>query len=108
MTQEDEIRASVSGVLSGNQFSSLWAKSQTPQVKEQLKQHTAEAISRGAFGAPFFWVRNKQGKEEPFFGSDRFDHIAHFLNEPHIVWFGHNPEVQIQRLESYFNNKSKL
>lgn len=54
--------------------------------KEALTAKTQEALDRGAFGAPFFWVVKTddtdadvdvdgQGKvvgEEPFFGSDRY------------------------------------
>lgn len=50
--------------------------------KEVLTAKTQEALDRGAFGAPFFWVVRTddtdvegQGKvvgEEPFFGSDRY------------------------------------
>lgn len=49
--------------------------------KEGLTAKTQEALDRGAFGAPFFWVvktddaDDGQGKtvgEEPFFGSDRY------------------------------------
>jgi len=27
---------------------------------------------QGAFGCPWFWVTNLEGKSEPFFGSDRY------------------------------------
>lgn len=45
--------------------------------KEELTAKTQEALERGAFGAPFFWVvrddgRGKTVTEEPFFGSDRY------------------------------------
>lgn len=47
--------------------------------KEELTAKTQEALERGAFGAPFFWVvktdTEGQGttvEEEPFFGSDRY------------------------------------
>jgi 2-hydroxychromene-2-carboxylate isomerase len=43
----------------------------TDEVKDELKANTAEAISRGAFGAPTFFVG-----EEMFFGNDRFDFIV--------------------------------
>jgi 2-hydroxychromene-2-carboxylate isomerase len=43
----------------------------TVEVKDELKMNTAEAISRGAFGAPTFFVG-----EEMFFGNDRFEFIA--------------------------------
>jgi glutathione S-transferase kappa 1 len=42
-----------------------------PEYKEALTANTQEALDQGAYGAPLFWVRNKEGKEEPFFGSDR-------------------------------------
>jgi glutathione S-transferase kappa 1 len=42
------------------------------ELKDALKRTTQQAVDRGAFGAPWLWVRNRQGKEEPFFGSDRF------------------------------------
>jgi len=40
-------------------------------IKDELKANTAEAIERGAFGAPTFFVG-----EQMFFGNDRFDFIA--------------------------------
>jgi glutathione S-transferase kappa 1 len=53
-----------------------------PQYKQALTQITQKAIDLGAFGAPFFWVRNKDGDEEPFFGSDRFNFMWEFLKLP--------------------------
>lgn len=44
---------------------------QTPATKQKLLNTTQKALDLGAFGAPFFWVRNAEGGEEPFFGSDR-------------------------------------
>lgn len=41
------------------------------QWKNLLKATVDEALARGAFGAPWFWVTNAEGKSEPFFGSDR-------------------------------------
>lgn len=43
-------------------------------VKDELRANTDEAISRGAFGAPTFFVG-----EEMFFGNDRFDFIKEAL-----------------------------
>ena len=45
-----------------------------PAVKAQLKENTEEAVERGAFGAPTFFVG-----EEMFFGNDRFDFITEAL-----------------------------
>lgn len=39
-------------------------------IKERLKVNTAEAVERGAFGAPTFFVG-----EEMFFGNDRLDFV---------------------------------
>ena len=41
------------------------------EYKTKLNNNTDDALKKGAFGAPWFWVTNKDGKEEPFFGSDR-------------------------------------
>jgi 2-hydroxychromene-2-carboxylate isomerase len=42
-----------------------------PAVKEQLKKNTEEAVARGVFGAPTFFVG-----EEMFWGQDRLDFVA--------------------------------
>ena len=44
------------------------------QVKAQLKAFTEDAVARGAFGAPTFFVNG-----EMFFGQDRLDFIAEAL-----------------------------
>lgn len=51
----------------------------TKEYKDKLTQNTEKALKLGAFGAPWFWVRNAEGKEEPFFGSDRFAFMWRFL-----------------------------
>jgi 2-hydroxychromene-2-carboxylate isomerase len=45
-----------------------------PQIKDELKANTEEAVARGAFGAPTFFVG-----EQMFFGNDRFDFIKEAL-----------------------------
>lgn len=45
-----------------------------PQVKETLRAVTAEAVERGVFGSPFIFVDG-----EPFWGTDRLDHIDRWL-----------------------------
>jgi len=42
-----------------------------PAVKEQLKTDTEQAVARGVFGAPTFFVG-----EEMFWGQDRLDFVA--------------------------------
>jgi 2-hydroxychromene-2-carboxylate isomerase len=41
-----------------------------PAIKDALKQNTEEAVQRGAFGAPTFFVGDQM-----FFGNDRFEFI---------------------------------
>ena len=43
-------------------------------IKEELKANTAEAVQRGVFGAPTFFVG-----DEMFFGNDRFDFVEEAL-----------------------------
>ena len=45
-----------------------------PAIKEALKSNTAEAVERGAFGAPTFFVG-----DEMFFGNDRLDFVEEAL-----------------------------
>jgi 2-hydroxychromene-2-carboxylate isomerase len=47
-----------------------------PEVKEQLKKNTEEAVARGVFGAPTFFVG-----EEMFWGQDRLDFVAEALRK---------------------------
>tara|TARA_R110001583_G_scaffold52645_1_gene163189 strand:- start:58 stop:294 length:237 start_codon:yes stop_codon:yes gene_type:complete len=54
--------------------SELLALSNSPEVKEQLKQTTEEAVSRGVFGAPTCFV-----EKEMFFGQDRLDWVEKAL-----------------------------
>lgn len=51
------------------------ARAQTPAVKDALKATTEEAVARGVFGAPTFFVG-----EEMFFGQDRLDFVEAVLN----------------------------
>jgi len=45
-----------------------------PAIKDELKANTEEAVTRGAFGAPTFFVGDQM-----FFGNDRFDFIEEEL-----------------------------
>lgn len=45
-----------------------------PAVKERLKQNTEEAVARGVFGAPTFFVGG-----EMFWGQDRLEFVAEAL-----------------------------
>ena len=54
--------------------SAFLARASEPAQKEALKANTAEAVARGAFGAPTFFVG-----EQMFFGNDRFAFIEEAL-----------------------------
>ena len=58
------------------------AKAADKEWKDMLLSNTKDALDQGAFGAPWMWVRNYEGKEEPFFGSDRFHFMWEFLGLP--------------------------
>jgi glutathione S-transferase kappa 1 len=54
------------------QIEAIMKATQEKEWKDVLLSNTQKVLDQGAFGAPWFWVRNAEGKEEPFFGSDRF------------------------------------
>lgn len=56
-------------------------------VKDRLKASTDEVVERGAFGFPAIFT-SVDGEDQMFFGSDRFDVMAHELGLP---WHGPNP-----------------
>ncbi|MEX2475831.1 2-hydroxychromene-2-carboxylate isomerase [Marinobacter sp.] len=66
----------VSEVLTDAAFdpSEVLALCNSPEVKENLKQTTEEAVSRGVFGAPTCFVGR-----EMFFGQDRLDWVEKAL-----------------------------
>ena len=68
--------ATVSSVLQAGGFDApeLLALAAEPEVKNQLKALTEEAVARGVFGAPTFFVG-----EQMFWGQDRFDFVREAL-----------------------------
>jgi len=58
------------------------AAAATQEYKDALLNNTKKAVELGAFGSPFFSVRNDDGVVEPFFGSDRFHYMFDFLALP--------------------------
>jgi 2-hydroxychromene-2-carboxylate isomerase len=54
------------------------ARTSDPAVKQRLIANTEEAVERGAFGAPTFFVSDAM-----FFGQDRLDFIAEALAAQH-------------------------
>jgi len=64
MDDPEVIRASL--LEAGLDADRLLAAAQTPEVKDQLMRNTSEAVDRGVFGSPSFFVGR-----EIFFGKDR-------------------------------------
>jgi 2-hydroxychromene-2-carboxylate isomerase len=66
----------VAGVLTaaGLDAQHFFARIDEQPIKDQLKANTEEAVARGAFGAPTFFVG-----EEMFFGQDRLDFVEEAL-----------------------------
>jgi 2-hydroxychromene-2-carboxylate isomerase len=62
---QDEVLASICRQTGINAEAFLTGIAQ-PEIKEQLKANTDEAIQRGAFGSPTFFVG-----EDMYFGNDR-------------------------------------
>jgi 2-hydroxychromene-2-carboxylate isomerase len=58
----------------GLDYEGLDAGAQSQPVKDALKASTEEAVARGAFGAPTFFVG-----DEMFFGNDRLDFVEDAL-----------------------------
>lgn len=68
--------ATVGAVLQAGGFDpqSLLALTADPEVKERLKSATQEAVSRGVFGAPTFFVDGRM-----YWGQDRLDFVKQAL-----------------------------
>ena len=56
----------------------FFAATENPANKEKLKATTDEAVARGVFGAPTFFVQTPDG-EEMHFGQDRLDFVEDAL-----------------------------
>jgi 2-hydroxychromene-2-carboxylate isomerase len=69
----------VASVLQAAGFdpAALLAQASQPQVKERLKQVTQDAVARGVFGAPTFFVDGQM-----FWGQDRLDFVKQALKAP--------------------------
>ena len=70
--------ATVAAVLQGAGFDAaqLQAIAADPAVKEQLKQVTQEAVQRGVFGAPTFFVGDQM-----YWGQDRLDFVQEAMQQ---------------------------
>ena len=70
-TLEDITAVASKAGLDSKQLSHCLKEMKTEEVKTELKQVTAEAVERGAFGAPTMFFREEGGAEHMFWGSDR-------------------------------------
>ncbi len=70
---DDKVLADIMNAV-GLDESETFARIADQSIKDELKANTDEAISRGAFGAPTFFVG-----EEMFFGNDRWDFVKEAL-----------------------------
>ncbi|XP_058504762.1 glutathione S-transferase kappa 1 [Solea solea] len=66
----------------------------TQHIKDKLKNTTQEAFDVGAFGLPMFMYR-VNGNAEIFFGSDRFELMAHCIGEK---WLGPQPHKSTSKM----------
>lgn len=70
-----EVLADIATTL-GHDAQALLEATATDAVKERLKEVTGEALERGVFGAPTFFVG-----DEMFWGGDRLAHVERYLDK---------------------------
>ncbi|XP_062848655.1 glutathione S-transferase kappa 1-like [Trichomycterus rosablanca] len=80
--------------LSSTEVKELLTMSKSQPIKEKLKLTTQEALNYKAFGFPLI-VCHVNGKPEVFFGSDRFELMAHCIGEK---WLGPEPDKSMSKL----------
>ncbi|NP_001002560.1 glutathione S-transferase kappa 1 isoform X4 [Danio rerio] len=73
--------------LTASEVDELLTLATSQPIKDKLKSVTSEAIKYKCFGFPTI-VCHVDGKPEIFFGSDRFEVMAHIIGEK---WMGPNP-----------------
>lgn len=86
--------AGIQAGLSEASIKDLLESSSSKEIKDKLKRSTEEALDYGAFGFPLV-VCHIDGKPEIFFGSDRFELMAHCMGEK---WFGPKPDALAAKL----------
>ncbi|KAE8288939.1 Glutathione S-transferase kappa 1 [Larimichthys crocea] len=88
--------AAMKAGLSDSEIKEALKLSTTKEIKDKLKRVTQEALDHGAFGLPLL-VCHVNGKPEMFFGSDRFELMAHCIGEK---WLGPQPGKSSAKLMS--------
>ena len=71
-TAEDMTIVATKAGMEPQQISHCLQAMKGDEVKTRLKQVTAEAVDRGAFGAPTMFFSEAGEREEMFWGSDRY------------------------------------
>lgn len=84
---ESLTEAAVKAGLTQSDIDEALAMASSDKVKAKLKQATEEALEHHAFGFPLI-VCHVDGRKEMFFGSDRFELMAHCIGEK---WLGPQP-----------------
>nr|ADY80026.1 glutathione S-transferase kappa 1 [Oplegnathus fasciatus] len=86
--------AAMKAGLSDSEIKEVLALSTSKEIKDKLKSATQDALDCGAFGFPLL-VCHVHGKPEMFFGSDRFELMAHCIGEK---WLGPQPDKSAAKL----------
>ncbi|XP_029308439.1 glutathione S-transferase kappa 1-like [Cottoperca gobio] len=86
--------AAMKAGLSDSEIKEVLKLSTSKEIKDKLKSATQKALDYGAFGFPLV-VCHLDGKPEVFFGSDRFELMAHCIGEK---WLGPQPGKPAARL----------
>uniref|UniRef100_A0A3Q2ZYW5 Glutathione S-transferase kappa n=1 Tax=Kryptolebias marmoratus TaxID=37003 RepID=A0A3Q2ZYW5_KRYMA len=80
--------------LTDGEIQEVLKLSTSQEIKDKLKNTTEAALKYGAFGFPLL-VCHIDGTPQMFFGSDRFELMAHCIGEK---WLGPNPDNSAARL----------
>ncbi|KAM4580668.1 glutathione S-transferase kappa 1-like [Odontesthes bonariensis] len=80
--------------LSDREIEEVLKLSTSQEIKDKLKNATQDALNYGAFGFPML-VCHVDGKQQMFFGSDRFELMAHCIGEK---WHGPRPDHSAAKL----------
>lgn len=86
--------AALKAGLSESEIKEALELSTSKEIKEKLKSATQKALDYGSFGFPML-VCHVNGNPEMFFGSDRFELMAHCIGEK---WLGPQPEKAAAKL----------
>jgi len=76
LAEEDLLLQVLQRVFTREEAAEILAATKTDEVNGQLMRDTEHAWKDlGAYGAPWFWVGDGEGRSEAFFGSDRWGHM---------------------------------